>query len=472
MKKKNLFQRISSSFSSFFRSIRNGFTGFVNRFVLGDIKTKLSYVIMGFGCLARKQIGRGLLFLGSEVIFILYMITNGVFYLSKLPTLGTTTQGEVWNPELQIYEITQGDNSMLLLLFGVATICIIIGFFILYIWNTKMAYEMQLLEEKGKPLPTFKQDIKDLGNKNFHITVLSLPIVLTFAFTILPLIFMILMAFTNFDKNHQPPGNLFTWVGFRNFSEVLISNPMWQQTFIQLLIWTLVWAFFATFLNYVLGMILAIIINKKGVRFKKMWRTIFIITIAIPQFVSLMLMSKILADQGALNNLLVTLGWITDGERIKFLTDGNIAKIVVIVVNLWVGIPYTMLITSGILMNIPQDLYEASKLDGASPMQQFMHITLPYMLHVTTPYLITQFVGNINNFNVIYLLTAGDPKSLNLFQAGETDLLVTWLYKLTVNEQNYALASTIGIIIFVLLATISLLTYNKSNAVQEEDTFA
>lgn len=335
-----------------------------------------------------------------------------------------------------------------------------------------MAYEMQLLEEKGKPLPTFKQDIKDLGNKNFHITVLSLPIALTFAFTILPLIFMILMAFTNFDKNHQPPGNLFTWVGFRNFSEVLISNPMWQQTFIQLLIWTLVWAFFATFLNYVLGMILAIIINKKGIRFKKMWRTIFIITIAIPQFVSLMLMSKILADQGALNNLMVTLGWITDGERIKFLTDGNIAKIVVIVVNLWVGIPYTMLITSGILMNIPQDLYEASKLDGASPMQQFMHITLPYMLHVTTPYLITQFVGNINNFNVIYLLTGGDPKSLNLFQAGETDLLVTWLYKLTVNEQNYALASTIGIIIFVLLATISLLTYNKSNAVQEEDTFA
>ena len=217
-------------------------------------------------------------------------------------------------------------------------------------------------------------------------------------------------------------------------------------------------------------MLLALIINKKGIKLKKMWRTIFIITIAVPQFVSLMLMSKMLGETGAINNILLELGWI--GEAIPFLTNANLARVVVIVINLWVGIPYSMLITSGILMNIPADLYEASRIDGASPFQQFIYITLPYMLHVTTPYLITQFVGNINNFNVIYLLTAGDPKSLKLFQAGETDLLVTWLYKLTVNEQNYALASTIGIIIFLLLASISLLTYNKTKAVQEEDTFS
>ncbi|MEF9967816.1 MAG: ABC transporter permease subunit, partial [Longicatena sp.] len=116
-------------------------------------------------------------------------------------------------------------------------------------------------------------------------------------------------------------------------------------------------------------------------------------------------------------------------------------------------------------------LYEASKIDGAGPVKQFTAITLPYMLHVTTPYLITQFMANINNFNVIYLLTGGDPKSLNLYQAGETDLLVTWLYKLTVNEQNFALASTIGIIIFVVLAFVSLLTYNNTKAVKGENDF-
>ena len=94
------------------------------------------------------------------------------------------------------------------------------------------------------------------------------------------------------------------------------------------------------------------------------------------------------------------------------------------------------------------------------------------MLHVTTPYLITQFVGNINNFNVIYLLSAGGPLSLNLYQAGETDLLVTWLYKLTVNEQNYSLASTIGIIIFVVVSVISLVVYNNTSAIKSEDEFS
>ena len=182
-----------------------------------------------------------------------------------------------------------------------------------------------------------------------------------------------------------------------------------------------------------------------------------------------MLLSKFLLDEGPLNGLLLQLGWIK--HYIPFLTDGLIAKITVIVVNLWVGIPYTMLICTGILMNIPQNLYEASLIDGASPVKQFTSITMPYMLQVTTPYLITQFVGNINNFNVIYLLTGGDPKTLGLYQAGETDLLVTWLYKLTVSEKNYALASTIGIIIFVIAAVVSLIAYNNAKAVKEEEQF-
>ncbi|MBQ9987363.1 MAG: ABC transporter permease subunit, partial [Erysipelotrichales bacterium] len=116
-------------------------------------------------------------------------------------------------------------------------------------------------------------------------------------------------------------------------------------------------------------------------------------------------------------------------------------------------------------------LYESATIDGAGPVTQFFKITLPYMLHVTTPYLITQFIGNINNFNVIYLLTAGDPKSLNYYQAGETDLLITWLFKLTTVEQNYAVASVIGIIIFIICAVVSLITFNKSSAMTKEDKF-
>jgi arabinogalactan oligomer/maltooligosaccharide transport system permease protein len=130
-----------------------------------------------------------------------------------------------------------------------------------------------------------------------------------------------------------------------------------------------------------------------------------------------------------------------------------------------------MLITSGILMNIPADLYESARIDGAGVVKTFTHITLPYMIFVTTPYLITQFVGNINNFNVIYLLTGGGPLSLDYYQGGKTDLLVTWLYKLTVNNQDYNLASAIGIIIFLITASLSLLVYNLSGSSRKEESF-
>ncbi len=460
---------IFNHFKNFNASIINGFKNFFLNFVKGDIITKLSYLIMGFGMFARKQVVKGLIFLGFQLAYILFMINSGAYYLSMITTLGVNQQGEIWDEALQIYRVQQGDNSMLLLLFGVSAIIVTIGIIFLYLWNTKIAYNNEITLKNGKKLNTFKEDWKELWDSKYHYTVLFIPISLTFLFTVVPLIFMILMAFTNFDRNHQPPGNLFTWVGLENFCKVLYQNPLWSRTFIKLFIWTIIWAIFATFLNYIFGMLLAILINKKGIKLKKMWRTIFVITIAVPQFVSLMLMSNLLHDQGALNSLLLNFGIIR--EYIPFLSNATAAKITVIVINLWVGVPYSMLITSGILMNIPQDLYEASRIDGATPAKQFFAITLPYMLHVTTPYLITQFVGNINNFNVIYLLTRGDPKSLNLYQAGETDLLVTWLYKLTVNEQNYALASTIGIIIFVILAFLSLLTYNNTKAVKGESDF-
>lgn len=464
-KKSNITKKIKDIGSAF----KNSVFDFFGYFKKGNLKTRLSYLIMGFGCFTNGQIVRGLVYLLFQIGFIGYLLKSGLYYLSMLPSLGLNKQGEVWDEKLGIYKVSIGDNSMLLLLFAVATILLIILAICIYVSNVKKAYENQVLIENNKKPDNFVKEYKSLFNEKFHITILSLPVLLTFLFTILPLIFMILMAFTNFDKNHQPPGNLFTWVGLENFKKVFYGNPLWAKTFLSLFIWTMVWATFATFLNYFLGILLALIINKKGIKFKKFWRTMMVITIAVPQFVSLMLMSKLLADKGALNNLLLNLGWIK--SAIPFLSDATVAKITVICVNLWIGIPYTMLICSGVLMNIPDDLYEASRIDGASPVRQFISITMPYMLQVTAPYLITQFVGNINNFNVIYLLTGGDPKSLKLYQAGETDLLVTWLYKLTVNENNYALASTIGILIFVIVATLSLLVFNNIKAVKEEGQF-
>ncbi|MCH3966466.1 MAG: ABC transporter permease subunit [Bacilli bacterium] len=159
-----------------------------------------------------------------------------------------------------------------------------------------------------------------------------------------------------------------------------------------------------------------------------------------------------------------------------------LAKIMIIVLNTWIGIPYTMLICTGLLMNIPNDLYESAKIDGASPVKMYFKITLPYMLFVTTPYLISQFVGNINNFNVIYLLSTGGPAytlggdvplSVTVQGLGRTDLLITWIYKISISSTNpdYATASVIGILVFVLVAFFSLIFYNNSNSVKDEEEF-
>ncbi|NLM35638.1 MAG: sugar ABC transporter permease [Clostridiales bacterium] len=451
------------------KDITNGRTLFFNALKKGNLVTKLSFIVMGLGCILRGQIVKGLIFLAIQVGFIAYISNTGWYYLSNLSTLGKSAQYKVWNEELQIYDYIQGDNSMLILLFGVITVFICLAMIVVYAKSVIEGYKCELLRNAGKKPTTFIEDVKNLFDKNFHKTLLTLPVIGVVVTVIMPLLFMILMAFTNFDKTHQPPGKLFTWVGLENFRNLFSSDAKISGTFGKILIWTFIWAVFATFTNYIFGMILAIIINKKGIKFKGFWRTMFVLTIAVPQFVTLMLMQRMFQDVGPVNIILQRLGLIS--EPIQFLTNGTNARIFVILVNMWVGIPYTMLITSGILMNIPEDLYESAKIDGAGPVTAFMKITLPYMLFVTTPYLITQFVGNINNFNVIYLLTGGGPATLDYYQAGQTDLLVTWLYKLTVNEQNYSLGSTIGIIVFLISAVFSLIAYNRSASVQKEDTF-
>ena len=431
--------------------------------------TYLSLLVMGSGCFRFRQFGKGLLYLLSELAFFRFFFGFGWKYLSHFGTLGENTQLKVWNEELQIYQRVPGDNSMLILLFSVLTIAATILFLYLWFLNLKNTGELCLLDAQGKHIPSFREDLKSLLDNRFHTTLLAAPMISLVAFTVLPIVFMVLIAFTNFDSAHQPPGELFTWTGLTNVTDIFLGNQTKTHTFFGIFGWTIVWAILATFTNYILGMLLAILINHKLVRMKKMWRTLFVISIAIPQFVSLLLISRALEPMGAVNIALMKLGLIS--APLPFLTDKTLARICVVVINMWIGIPYTMLTFSGVLMNIPADLYESAELDGAGPFRRFTSITLPYMIFVTAPATITTFVGNINNFNVIYLLTGGGPFALDYYQAGKTDLLVTWLYKLTVDQHDYALASTIGIFIFMIVSTLSITVYNRTSAVKKEDMF-
>lgn len=434
-------------------------------FLQGDWKTKTSYFIMGFGSIARGQVLRGLLFFLFQVVFLLYMLFFGGAYLAKWGTLGDVETTRVGR------RTVYGDNSFLILLYGVLTLFFVLAF--LYTWraNVKQNKIAEQILKSGKKLKSGKQDVAALADNQFHKTLLALPTMGIFLFTVVPIVFMILVAFTNYDYTHQPPGKLFTWVGLDNFRTMLSAGSAnYGSTFSQVLLWTLIWAFFATFLNYFLGMLVAIMINKKGIRLKKMWRTILVMTIAIPQFVSLLYVSKMFAADGIINSYLMQWGWIS--KPLPFWQDPIWARVTIIVINIWIGIPYMMLIATGILMNIPADLYESARIDGANAVQMYGKITLPYMLFVTGPYLLTSFIGNINNFNVIFLLSGGGPMSMELGgNAGYTDLLITWLYKMTVNNTDYKMAAVIGIIVFVVTAVINVVVYNAIPSVKNEEDF-
>ncbi len=457
---------IIKSIGSFFAWIGKDLKEIGVTFAKGSWQTRLSFLLIGFGQLVRKQFARGLAVLAAAVGLLYYIFGFGMSYLVDLPTLGTKGRG--FNPD---GTVSYGDNSFLILLFSLVTIVAILAFVFIWRVNVRQNYQADNLLREGKKLPTNRQDLYSLLDENFDKTLLALPVLGIFVFTVLPIIFMICVAFTNYDFNHQPPAKLFTWVGSENFAQLIsMDTAGLGSTFFSVLGWTLIWAFFATFLNYFLGMGVAMLINKKGIKFKKLWRTILVLTIAIPQFVSLLYIGKMFASDGLINSWLMNAGIID--RAIPFWTNKNYARVLIILINLWVGIPYMMLIATGLLMNIPADLYESAKIDGATNMQMFRRITLPYMLHVTGPFLLTQFIGNINNFNVIFLLSQGGPTSVNLEGgAGYTDLLITWLYKMTVTNTNYRMAAVIGIMVFIVSAVISLCVYNILPSVKDEEGF-
>ena len=429
----------------------------------------LSCLVMGLANILNGQIIKGLLFLAIEIgVFVfLFVEGGGMDWIELLPSLGDREMQEIWNDDKGVFEYVMGDQSQLILLYGIASLCAILMLVFFWQMSVRSGFKAICLKKAGEKVPTFIDDVKSLFDENVHKLLMVLPSAAIAIFTILPLLYMMSMAFTNYSKETNNLV-LFDWVGFDNFKALFSSTNAIGKQFGSVLVWTLIWAFFATFLNFFLGTFVAIIINRKSLKCKGLFRGALSLTIAIPQFVSLMIIRNMLMPDGIINSMLVESGLVA--AKLPFLTNGNWAKVMVIIINCWVGIPYTIMQVTGILQNIPAEQYEAATIDGANAVQQFINITFPYMIFVLTPYLITTFTGNINNFNVIYLLTRGDPLLIGN-TAGETDLLVTWLYKLTVDQQRYNMGAVIGIFTFVVLAIVSLITYRSSGSYKDEEAF-
>lgn len=479
-------ETIKDGLNSFFKAIGSFFKDFGEALAKGDIFVKLSLIWWGAGYVRRKQFIKAILVTVLEVAVIAYTVGFAMDYVSKFGTLGTVRQEAVFNPVTMKNEMNDYDHSFLILLISLITFVIWIFSVVFWLGNVVSVYRLQQTAQEGHHINTFREDMHDLFNKRFHVTLLFLPVMGIIIFTIIPLLVMILVAFTNYDQQHMPPSDLFTWNGVNNFINLFGGGGMtitFGYAFVRILAWTLVWAFFSTFTTYIGGILLSMLINSKKTRLPKMWRLLFIITIAVPQFVSLLLVRNFFSDGGIVNTICANIGltgWLRDiglisTSYIPFLSAPIWAHVMIILINIWIGVPYQMLIATGVLMNIPEDQLESARIDGATPRQIFWNITMPYMLFVTGPALVTDFVKNINNFNVIYLLTTSVYTTTNQAmansQAKETDLLVTWLFTLTQDYYNYKMASTIGIVVFLICALFTLVAFNRMIKGDREETF-
>ena len=416
-------------------------------------------LIPGLGQIYNKQKAKGYIFLAVTALFLVYFIGIGAGELSKLVTLGTV-RGQ--------------DNSLFILIRGAFHLIITVVYFLFYALNIKDAGTVAKRINNGITVPKTLKDMVHAIYENGFPYLLIIPsyIAMTFAI-IFPVLVTLMIAFTNYDFKHTAPTTLLDWIGFQNFTNMWTLSTF-RSAFTSVLGWTLIWALAASTLQIVLGILTAIVANQPFVKGKRIFGVIFLLPWAVPAFITILTFSNMFNDSvGAINAQVIPLFAkifpFLDGVLIPWKTDPTWTKIALIMMQGWLGFPYIYVLTLGILQSIPNDLYEAAYIDGANGWQKFRNITFPMIMAVAAPTLISQYTFNFNNFSIIYLFNDGGPGSVG-GNAGSTDILISWIYKLTTNTSpQYSMAAAVTLIISVIVISISMIAFKKLHAFDMED---
>ena len=260
--------------------------------------------------------------------------------------------------------------------------------------------------------------------------------------------------FENADGVRMQPGFKVN-IGFGNYLR-MFSDPDFRGPFLAIFVWTLVFASLTVLFSLTIGMTLAVVLNWESLRFRTLYRTLLFLPYAVPGFIS------ILVFKGLFNQNFGEINAILDavfGVKPAWFADPLLAKVMILIVNTWLGYPFIMVLCSGLIKAIPADLYEASAIAGAKPLTNFFKITAPLIVKPLMPLLISAFAFNFNNFVLISLLTNGRPDFLNTkIPAGTTDILVSYTYRIAFQDsgQNFGLAAAISTMIFFMVALLSL----------------
>ncbi|RDW16961.1 sugar ABC transporter permease [Oceanobacillus arenosus] len=416
-------------------------------------------IIPGLGQFYNKQVFKGIVFLAVFLLFIIEMVGFGAGALVGLISLGS---------------IPGENHSLFMLIEGALQILIFAIFLLFYIVNIYDARKVAKLWAENKKVNTSITSI--MGNVADHgfPYLLTIPAYLAMIFAIIfPVLVTLFIAFTNYDFYHIPPASLIDWIGFKNFINIFLLSS-YRDTFLAVLGWTIIWTVCATTLQIVIGIFTAVVLNQKFIVGKRVFGIIFLLPWAVPAFITIMSFSNMFNDSiGAINTqvipLIDSLLPFIDIGAIPWKTDPFWTKIAIIMIQGWLGFPYIYVLVSGILQSIPEEQYEAAKIDGANAIKRFRHITMPTIFMIAAPIFITQYTGNFNNFSMIYLFNEGGPGSIGA-GAGSTDILISWIYKLTTGTSpQYSVAAAVTLFISAFVIIVSLIVFKRTRAFEMED---
>ena len=415
----------------------------------------LTFPLPGLGQILNGQWQKGLMFLAGAIFIYLvaipYALGFGNYQGQGIAGLISLAAGG-----------RRLDRSILFMIEGIISLIFVAMAVLIYIVSFKDVRNVEKKEMAGIRPNNFFETKKMLRTDGFPFLITAPALLVIIFIVIVPIITAIMISFTNMDPQNQ---NKFLWIGAKNYLTIAKGQGIAGQAFWHIFSWTIIWTILASTLAIVLGFVFALMVNNERVRAKKFFRTVYLLPWAIPAFITIMFFSIMTSRGGVIAEAINSLFNIS----LDIKNNTIQTRAALILLQGWLGHSYIFLLTTGVLQAIPKDLYEAASIDGATGFQRTLKITIPLVLFQIAPMLINQYTFNFNNFSIIYLYNQGGPFNPQVYGnlAGSSDILISYIYKLTMESQYQAIGAAITVFISIILIIISYFGYKNSSAFKE-----
>ncbi|QOW60209.1 ABC transporter permease subunit [Treponema pedis] len=414
-----------------------------------------TFLIPGLGQLFNKQyVKAALFFLGT--VFIYVIAVPYILGFTNYQGGGITGLINLAGGGAKI------DKSIIFMIEGIISLLLTVFSVLLYIISFKDVRNVELNAVKGIRRNTWFESKRSIEREGFPYLI-SFPALIIIVFIIVvPILTTVFISFTNMDPTHQ---NKFSWIGLQNYKLLAAGSGIAGKAFYLILGWTLIWTVGASTLSIAIGFILSLIVNQERIRGKAVFRTIYLLPWAVPAFITIMFFSIMVSRGGLITELIEKIS----GLSLDIKNNAHLTRTSLILLQSWLGSSYIFLLSTGVLQGIPKDLYEAADIDGATGFQKAIKITVPLVLFQTAPLLIIQYAFNFNNFSIIYLFNLGGPFNPSKYGnlAGASDILISYIYKLTIENQYQAIGAAVTMVISLVLMFIAFLNFKRTKSFKE-----